>query len=121
MVEYVLNVPRRPESRPVIHHPVPDILNPRHRSLVRGNVLVWASLVGAVWISNFPHTRASALQIFPTLAALAGTADTLRCIRKRWSFYHAGVLLCLYMDLMAVSVILFLLIYPYMYFLASSS
>ena len=28
---------------------------------------------------------------------------------------------CIYMDLMAVSVILFLLIYPYVYFLASST
>jgi hypothetical protein len=120
-VESVLKVTQRFESRPVHHYHVPDILNPRHRSLVRGNVLVWGSLVVAVLISNFPHTRASALQIFPTLLAFAGTADTVRCIRKRWSFYHAGVLLCIYMDLMAVSVILFLLIYPYVYFLASSS
>ncbi len=103
------------------HYQVPDILNVRHRSLVRGNVLVWGSLLVAVLISGFPHTRASALQIFPTLMAFAGTAETLRCIRKRWSFYHAGVLLCLYMDLMVVSVILFLLIYPFVYFLASSS
>jgi hypothetical protein len=105
----------------VQHYQVPDILNVRHRSLVRGNVLVWGSLLVAVLISGFPHTRASALQIFPTLMAFAGTAETLRCIRKRWSFYHAGVLLCLYMDLMVVSVILFLLIYPFVYFLASSS
>ncbi len=109
------------ESQRVQQQQLPDILNLRHRSLVRGNVLVWGSLVIAVLISKFPHTRASALQIIPTLLAFAGTADTVRCIRKRWSFYHAGVLLCIYMDLMALSVILFLLIYPYVYFLASSS
>ncbi len=103
------------------HHHVPDILNLRQRSLVRANAVVWASLVCSVLISKFPHTRASALQIFPALLALAGSADTLRCLRKRWSFYHAGVLLCVYMDLMVVSVILFLLLYPFVYFLASSS
>ncbi len=117
----VLKASRRAESRLVQTHHVPDILNLRHRSLARANAVVWGSLVGAVLISNFPHTRASALQIFPALLALAGTADTWRCIRKRWSFYHAGVMFCLYMDLMVVSAILFLLIYPYVYFLASSS
>ncbi len=121
MVDAVLKVTPRFESHRVQHAHLPDILNVRQRSLVRGNVLVWGSLVVAVLISGFPHTRASALQIFPTLMALAGTVETVRCIRKRWSFYHAGVLLCIYMDLMAVSVILFLLIYPYVYFLASSS
>lgn len=117
----MLKVTRRFEIQGVPLSHLPDILNPRHKSLVRGNVLVWGSLVFAVLISKFPHTRASALQIFPALLAVAGTADTFRCIRKRWSFYHAGVLLCIYMDLMVVSVILFLLIYPFVYFLASAS
>ena len=49
----------------------------------------------------------------PALGALVGTADTLRCLRPRWSFYHAGVILCVYMDLMALSLVLFLLFYPY--------
>jgi hypothetical protein len=110
----------RPQSFGSHSTQVPDILNPRHRSLIRANILVLASLVIAILISKFPHTRASALQIFPTLLAFAGTADTVRCIRKRWSFYHAGVLLCIYMDLMVLFVILFLLIYPYAYFLSSS-
>jgi hypothetical protein len=35
-------------------------------------------------------------------------------MRKRWSFYHGGVLLCLYMDLMAICLILFFLFYPYL-------
>jgi hypothetical protein len=34
-------------------------------------------------------------------------------MRKRWSFYHGGVLLCLYMDLMALALILVFLLYPY--------
>ena len=45
---------------------------------------------------------------------ILGTADTVRCIQRRWSFYHGGVLLCLYMDLMAITLVLFLLLYPYL-------
>ncbi len=97
------------------------ILNPRRRSLVRGNLLVVASFFAAAALSDFPHNRATPLLIVPALLALCGTADTVRCIQKRWSFYHAGVLLCIYMDLMAVCMILFFLVYPYSHFLTSSS
>ena len=100
---------------------IPDFFNPRYRSLSRGNILVWAATLIAVFLSDFPHNRATPLLVIPALMALAGTADTVRCIRKRWSFYHAGVLLCIYMDLMAVSLILFFLFYPYAHFLTSSS
>ncbi len=105
----------------LLPYQIPDIFNFRHRSLTRGNLLVWLSVIASFFLSDFPHNRATPLLILPTLGVLVGTADTLRCIRKRWSFYHAGVLLCLYMDLMAVSIILFLLIYPYARPLAASS
>jgi len=100
---------------------IPDIFNPRHRSLLRGNLLVWGSLIVALLLSRFPHTRATLLQLVPTAITLAGTADTVRCMQKRWNFYHAGVLLCLYMDLLAICLILFLLIYPYTHFLSTSN
>jgi hypothetical protein len=100
---------------------LPHFLNPRHRSLTRGNVLVFASLVFAILLSGFPHTHATFLIILPTLLAFTGTADTIRCMQKRWSFYHAGVLLCIYMDLMAISLILFFLIYPFTHLLSSST
>ena len=92
---------------------LPDILNPRHRSLVRGNVLVLASLVAAFILSDFPHNRATMFLLLPTFGAFAGTADTVRCIRKRWSLYHGGVIFCIYMDLMIVAMILVFLLYPY--------
>ena len=101
--------------------PLTRILNLRQRSLIRGNVLVLVSFVAAVALSDFPHNRPTLLLILPTLMAIVGTAETVRCIRKRWSFYHAGVILCIYMDLMAVALILFFLIYPYSHFLTSSS
>jgi hypothetical protein len=92
---------------------LPDILNPRHKSLVRGNVLVLGSLVTAFFLSDFPHNRATMFLLFPTFLAIAGTADTVRCIRRRWSLYHGGVIFCIYMDLMAVTMILVFLLYPY--------
>ena len=84
-------------------------------------MLVWASVIAAILLSNFPHNRATPLNIIPAAVAIAGTLDTLRCIRRRWSFYHAGVIFCLYADLMAIFIILFLLIYPYTRFISSSS
>ncbi len=34
-------------------------------------------------------------------------------MQRRWNFYHGGVILCIYMDLMALGMILFFLLYPY--------
>jgi hypothetical protein len=86
---------------------------PRKNSLVVSSAVVLASLAAAVWISDFPHNRPTLWLIFPILISSAATIETVRSMRPRWNFYHAGVLLCLYMDLMVVSIMLFLLIYPY--------
>ena len=98
----------------------PAFFDLRRRSLLRAILLVLGSLVAAAILSDFPHNRATLWQIVPTLASLIGTADTIRCIRPRWSFYHAGVIFCIYMDLMADAMILFFLFYPYAHFLSSS-
>jgi hypothetical protein len=100
-----------------VKHP---IFNPRAQSLLRGNLLVLSSLAVALLLSDFPHNRATPLLVFPALFAIAGTADTVRCMQRRWSFYHAGVILCIYMDLMALCMILFFLLYPYARWIASS-
>ncbi len=86
--------------------------NWRRRSLVRANLLVVAGLLIAFRISDFPHNRGSIWMVVPLLLALAGTVDTLRCMRSRWNWYHGGVILCAYMDLMVVCLILFFLVYP---------
>ena len=91
----------------------PNIFNPRAHSLLRGSALVLISLGAALVLSDFPRNRATPLLIFPALIAATGTADTVRCMRSRWSFYHGGVLLLVYMDLMALCMILFFLLYPY--------
>ena len=99
---------------------LPSLLNPRKRSLFRGCILVLTSLAAALVLSDFPHNRATPLLIIPALAAIFGTVDTVRCMQPRWSFYHGGVLLLIYMDLMALCMILFFLLYPYTRWIASS-
>ena len=99
----------------------PLVFDLRRRSLLRANLLVALSFVFAIYLSDFPHNHATPLLAIPAVIALAGTAETVRCMQRRWSFYHAGVILCIYMDLMAIATILFFLIYPYTHFLASSS
>jgi hypothetical protein len=93
---------------------VPALLNPRTRSLARANTIVLSSLGIATLMSRAPHLRPDPLLLLPVLGCLVGMVDTVRCMRKRWNFYHGGVLLCLYMDLMAVTLVLFYLVYPYL-------
>ncbi len=96
------------------HRPLtPTFLNPRFRSLPRGNALVFGSLAAALPLSGFPHhLQATPWMALPILGILLGTVDTMRCMRKRWGFYHGGVILCIYMDLMVMMLVLFLLLYP---------
>jgi hypothetical protein len=98
-------------SRPISSFAV---FNLRRRSLLRGNLLVLGSFAMAFPLSGFPHTRATLLLLVPAVLALLGTFDTVRCMQPRWSFYHGGVLLLVYMDLMAICLILFFLFFPYL-------
>jgi hypothetical protein len=88
-------------------------LNPRNRSLPRGTVLVLGSLILAFLLAGFPDDRPSLKLLIPTLAAALGTWDTMRCLQHRWSLYHGAVVVLIYMDIMAMCMILFLLLYPY--------
>jgi hypothetical protein len=96
------------------------ILNPRQKSLARGNVLVLGSLIIATLISHAPHLRPTLWLILPVLTMIVGTGETARCMQKRWSFYHGGVLLCIYMDLMALAMALFFLLYPYFFWITET-
>lgn len=92
---------------------LPACFDIQRKSLLRGSVLVLGSLFAALRLANFPHNRATLWLILPVLIAAAGTWDTIRCMQRRWSFYHGGVLLLIYMDIMSMAMILFLLLYPY--------
>jgi hypothetical protein len=77
-------------------------------------------VAAALLLSHFPHNHPTPLIVLPALVAILGMLDTVRCMQPRWNFYHGGVLLCIYMDLMAICLILFLLLYPYMLWMTSS-
>ena len=90
------------------------LFNPRARSLLRGSLARHPQLSpAALLLAHFPDNHPTPLLILPTLLATAGIVDHLRCMRPSWSWYHGGVLLCIYADLMVLSMILFFLIYPY--------
>jgi hypothetical protein len=89
------------------------VFNIRARSLLRGTVLVVGSLVLALLFSGFPDIHPSLGLLLPTAIAVYGTWETTRCLRQRWSFYHGGVMLLLYADILVLALIVFLLLYPY--------
>ena len=76
-------------------------------------MLVLGSLVLAFIWAGYPEAHANPKLASQRSLAFAGTLDTMRCLRLKWSFYHGGVILLLYMDIMAIAMILFLLLYPY--------
>lgn len=63
-------------------------------------------------MSHFPDNHANWMIAFPALAIAAAIVDTARCMVGRWTWYHGGVLLILYMELMALTMVAFLLVYP---------
>lgn len=81
---------------------------------MRGNLLVLGSFAASFWLSGFPRSRATLLLLIPAATAFLGTFETIRCMQPRWSFYHGGVVLLLFMDMMAICLILFFLLFPYL-------
>ncbi len=103
--------PRQPAERTGVDR-VLGFFDWRERSLLRGALLVLASTLVAFRLSQFPHNHATVWLLVPLMVASLGTGDTLRCMQPVWNWYHGGVLLCVYMDLMALCMILFFLLYP---------
>ena len=91
------------------------VFNLHRRSLIRGNLLVLGSFAAAFPLSGFPHNRPTLVLLIPAFLALCGTVDTLRCIQRHRSLYYAGIVLCLFMDMMVVCLILLFLLFPYLF------
>ena len=91
----------------------PAVFNIRASSLLRGTALVVGSLVMALACVGFPDVHATAWMTVPAAGAVLGTFETTRCLRRRWSLYHGGVLILLYADILVLAVIFFLLLYPW--------
>jgi hypothetical protein len=96
-----------------LHSICRDIFDLRSHSLIRGSLLVLLSFLASILLSGFPNSRPNLFITIPAVLAILGTIDTIRCVQRRWNFYHAGVILCIYMDLLALGMIFFFLLYPY--------
>ena len=44
-----------------------------------------------------------------------GMVETARCLSRKWSLYHAGVLILLYSELMILALVLFFWLFPLLY------
>ncbi len=77
-------------------------------------MLSLGALVASMRLAGFPDTRhlhASIWQILPVIAAAWGI-DTARCLGRKWSLHHAGVLILLWSELMILAMAVFLWVYP---------
>jgi len=86
----------------------------RQRSLARGVLLAFGALAVSLRLAGLPAAgapHASAWQIVPALVVFWGMVETARCLRRRWSLLHAGVLILLYSELMILVLVLFLWVY----------
>ena len=89
-----------------------SIFHIRRKSLPRGVLLSLGAFVGALRLAGFPYIEnlhGSRWEIAALLAAAWGMAETARCLQRRWSLYHAGVMILLYADLMILAGIVALL------------
>jgi hypothetical protein len=87
----------------------------RQRSLVRAIVLSLGAFFASLWLAGFPYLaniHGSRWQILALLFAAWGMAETARCLQRKWSLYHAGILILLYADLMILASIVVLMAVP---------
>jgi uncharacterized protein with PIN domain len=92
-----------------------SIFRLRRRSLVRGILLSLGAFAASLRLAGFPDIYAlhgSRWQILVALIAACGMVETARCLHRKWSLYHAGVLILLYSELMILALVLFLCFYP---------
>lgn len=91
------------------------IFRPPRRSLLRGILLSLAAFAASLRLAGFPDINAlhgSPWQILVVPVACLGMLETARCLGRKWSLYHAGVLILLYSELMILALVLFLCLYP---------
>ena len=94
--------------------PRSSILQLRRRSLARGVVLALGSFAASLRLAGFPrieNLHGSRWQALVVPFAFWALAETARCLTRRWSFYHAGVLLLLYSELMILAMVLVLWVF----------
>lgn len=94
--------------------PLLNLFRLRQKSLPRAVALALGAFFASLLLAGFPHIEnlhGSPWQFLCLLVGGWGMAETARCLHRRWSLYHAGVLLLLYADLMILAMIVFLVAY----------
>ena len=84
------------------------------RSLARALTLALGGFALSLRLAGFPapdspHPSRWQAAVIPVVAW--AMIETARCLRRRWSFYHAGVVILLYSELMILVMVLFLWVY----------
>jgi len=95
--------------------PRSNLFRLRRRSLHRGIFLSIGALAASMRLAGFPdaeHLHGSVWQFLPVMVAAWGMVDTARCLERKWSLYHAGVLILLYSELMILAMVIFFWVYP---------
>lgn len=92
-----------------------NIFRLRQKSLARAIFLSLGAFAASLRLAGFPNIEnlhSSDGQILALLAAAWGMAETVRCLQRTWSLYHAGVLIFLYTNLMILAGIVVLMAVP---------
>ncbi len=87
----------------------------KKRSLLRGTLLALGAFALSLRLGGFPEIRtlhSSRWQMAATALAFWGMVETARCLERRWTLFHASVLLLLYTDLMILAMTIVLFLYP---------
>lgn len=91
-----------------------SFLDLKQRSFARGLVLSLGAFFASLRLAGFPHIEklhGSRWQMALVPVACWGMVETARCLRQRWSLYHAGVLILLYTELMVLAMVLVLWVF----------
>jgi hypothetical protein len=89
-----------------------SIFRLRQKSLARGVLLSVGAFAASLRLAGFPsiaRIHGSDWQLAALLAAAWGMVETARCLQRRWSFYHAGVMVLLWADMIILVAIVALL------------
>jgi hypothetical protein len=65
--------------------------------------------VASLRLAGFPYIEklhGSPWQLLAVPFACWGMVETVRCLRKKWDLYHAGVMIMLYTELMILATVL---------------
>lgn len=93
-------------------HLLLSIFRLRQKSLPRAILLSLGAFAASLHLAGFPQIQnlhGSWWQILALAVAAWGMAETARCLQRKWSLYHAGVLILLYANLMILAAIVVLL------------